>query len=219
VGESNAFDIVNPPIPTINSPNLASLVVNQPFSFQLTATSPVNTWGATNLPVGLTIDPVTGVISGTPTVTGGRSVALTATNASGTGNRSMTMSVLADNDGDGMPDQYENNNGFGAAFPGDALLDKDGDGLSNLAEYLANTSSTDRNSRFVIISAGFNSGSFQITWNSVTLRRYQVWTTTSLTAPWTALTPPLTGVNGTMSYSDSSPGAGIGRFYRVQAMQ
>jgi hypothetical protein len=218
VGESNSFDVVNPPVPSINSPTLASAVVNQPFSFQLTATATVNTWGATNLPVGMTLHPATGVISGTPTVTGGRSVALTATNASGTGNRNMTISVLADNDGDGLPDQYENNNGFNPSFAGDALLDLDGDGLTNLAEFLANTLPNNRNSRFVIISAGFDSGSFAITWNSVTNRRYRVWTATSMTGPWTALTAPLTGVSGTMSYTHSSPGGGVGRFYRVEAM-
>ena len=101
---------------------------------------------------------------------------------------------------------------------GSVLLDLDGDGLTNLAEFLANTLPNNRNSRFVIISAGFDSGSFAITWNSVTNRRYRVWTATSMTGPWTALTAPLTGVSGTMSYTHSSPGGGVGRFYRVEAM-
>ena len=40
-----------------------------------------------------------------------------------------------DGDGDGMPDWWEIANGFNPHNPADAILDADGDGLNNLAEY------------------------------------------------------------------------------------
>ena len=42
-----------------------------------------------------------------------------------------------DDDNDGMPDSYEISQGFDPLDPADALLDSDGNGLNNLADYLA----------------------------------------------------------------------------------
>ena len=47
-----------------------------------------------------------------------------------------------DTDLDGMPDAFEDQFGFNSASPADAAQDLDSDGLSNLTEYLANTSPT-----------------------------------------------------------------------------
>ncbi|MEM7540792.1 MAG: DUF5060 domain-containing protein [Pseudomonadota bacterium] len=44
-----------------------------------------------------------------------------------------------DSDGDGMGDNFENANGFDPLDPSDAALDADGDGVSNLGEFLAGT--------------------------------------------------------------------------------
>ena len=43
--------------------------------------------------------------------------------------------IVADADGDGMPDEWEESNGLDANNPNDAAMDADGDGLSNLEEY------------------------------------------------------------------------------------
>jgi RHS repeat-associated protein len=61
-----------------------------------------------------------------------------------TGNiaRIATASSIADADGDQMPDAWETGHGLNPNDPNDALADADGDGLSNLAEFLAGTNPT-----------------------------------------------------------------------------
>jgi hypothetical protein len=54
--------------------------------------------------------------------------------------------TTTDADGDGMPSWFETNWGFNDNNAADALLDKDGDGYSNLQEYLHNTDPTKVNS-------------------------------------------------------------------------
>lgn len=54
--------------------------------------------------------------------------------------------VLADADHDGIPDDWETRYGLKPGDPADGVLDSDGDGMTNLAEYLAGTDPTDRSS-------------------------------------------------------------------------
>jgi hypothetical protein len=57
--------------PVINTGALPNGNVDAPYSFKLTAKAgATGTWGATPLPGGLTLNPTTGVISGTPTTVG-----------------------------------------------------------------------------------------------------------------------------------------------------
>jgi hypothetical protein len=54
----------------------------------------------------------------------------------------------ADNDEDGMPSGWENQHGFDPFDPADAGLDADGDGQTNLGEYIAGTDPRNANDRF-----------------------------------------------------------------------
>jgi len=53
--------------------------------------------------------------------------------------KSITVTSSGDSDGDGLPDQFEADNGLNPNDPIDALEDQDGDGLTALDEFTAGT--------------------------------------------------------------------------------
>ncbi len=61
-------------------------------------------------------------------------------------NSTNTLTVLADSDGDRIPDYWESLYHLNPNDPADATADPDHDGLTNLQEYLAGTDPTDSNS-------------------------------------------------------------------------
>jgi uncharacterized protein (DUF1800 family) len=90
-----------PAPPAITSPQTATGFVNQPFSFNVTAslsggTAPTFGLGAGSgpLPPGLTLNAATGLISGTATTAGNYQVALTASNPYGTGASVLDIQIL-----------------------------------------------------------------------------------------------------------------------------
>ena len=81
------------PIPVITSASTALGQVGQAFLYQITATNSPASFGATGLPSGLSVDPVAGLISGTPAATGNAQITLSATNASGTGTQTLALTI------------------------------------------------------------------------------------------------------------------------------
>src|SRR3954452_18021712 len=80
--------------PNLNSNGNATGFVGIPFSYQIQANQTITTWGATPLPVGLSVNPLTGLISGTPTTQiVNESVVLTGTNANGTGSTTVLFTI------------------------------------------------------------------------------------------------------------------------------
>jgi T5SS/PEP-CTERM-associated repeat protein len=71
--------------PAISSATTAVARPGLPFSYQIAATNNPTSFGATDLPAGLTVDNNTGLISGTPTTTGAFIVPINANNAAGSG--------------------------------------------------------------------------------------------------------------------------------------
>jgi hypothetical protein len=78
-----------------NSPLTAAGTTGVAFSYTITASGSPTSYSATPLPAGLSIVALTGVITGTPTTVGTTSVLLGATNGSGTGNATLTITVAA----------------------------------------------------------------------------------------------------------------------------
>jgi autotransporter-associated beta strand protein/predicted outer membrane repeat protein len=70
--------------PTITTTSLPGGLVGATYTVTITATgAPAPTFAATGLPAGLSINPTTGVISGTPTTSGTTNVTITASNGVG----------------------------------------------------------------------------------------------------------------------------------------
>jgi len=79
--------------PVIYSPLTASGSVGSAFSYSILASNAPTSFGASNLPAGLTNNSSTGVISGTPTAAGTNNVTITASNSGGTDNETLVLTV------------------------------------------------------------------------------------------------------------------------------
>ncbi len=215
-GQSNAFDSVLPPAPAIASPASAIGVVGQPFSFQILTTIYAASFTAENLHAGLAVNTASGLISGTPTTAGTRAVSLSATNLGGTGNGALSLEIQADADGDGMGDAWETAHGLNATV-NDSAADRDGDGQSNLAEWLAGTTPNSPASRFAITSEQVVGGNMVLTWASVAGRRYRVFTRAAWDAgTWSEITTaPIVATGASATFTHLGGAGGAQRFYRV----
>ena len=93
VGDPQSVTIsVNPPTPIITSATNASGTLGQPFTYQITASDAPTSFLADGLSGGLGMD-ASGMISGVPSQSGQFSVAISATNAGGTGNATLTLQI------------------------------------------------------------------------------------------------------------------------------
>jgi hypothetical protein len=72
-------------VPVISIPLAVTGTVGQPFSFQIQASNGPTSYSATSLPTWATVNTTTGLITGTPTVSGVNLVKINASNASGPG--------------------------------------------------------------------------------------------------------------------------------------
>jgi hypothetical protein len=74
------------------------------------------------------------------------------------------LSPNRDDDGDGIPNGYEQSHGLDPLNPADASEDNDGDGFSNLQEYLAGTDPNNSDSAFGITSISQTGNNVLVTW-------------------------------------------------------
>ncbi|MCI0743851.1 MAG: lamin tail domain-containing protein [Verrucomicrobia subdivision 3 bacterium] len=130
------------------------------------------------------------------------------------------LTVLTDQDHDGMPDVWENTYMFSAGNPDDADDDADQDGLSNLEEYRAGTDPRDPESYLRIESIESElaiSGSMRISFVAVSNRTYTVEHRDSLLpGAWNRLNDvTATTSNRIVTLIDSPPATVSRRFYRL----
>ena len=128
---------------TSSAPAFASEAVL--WSYQAVAVDPGDdtlTWSLSeSAPDGMALDPVTGLLEWTPTyeqsLGGPYSATLTVDDGDGGTDVEVFTVVVgwADEDNDGMADDWEDENGLDPTDPGDAAGDPDGDGVTNLEEF------------------------------------------------------------------------------------
>ncbi len=82
------------PVPTLSGSAMSLARLNRPMELQVQATALPHAYAATGLPSGLTIDPATGLIAGTPAAAGVFSVTVSATNSAGTGEMEFSLVVV-----------------------------------------------------------------------------------------------------------------------------
>jgi autotransporter-associated beta strand protein len=85
---------IQPAAPVITSATSVSGTGGVAFTYQIAATNSPTSFGATGLPSGLSVNTSTGLISGTPSVSGTIPASISASNVSGTGSDTLTFSIL-----------------------------------------------------------------------------------------------------------------------------
>jgi hypothetical protein len=129
----------------------------------------------------------------------------------------VTVTVLADNDRDGMADEWEILNGFDTNNVADGALDSEGDGMNNRDEYAAGTDPRDPSSRLKIESLTRLGTTVVLQFQTVSNRTYTVQFSSEATgAAWTNLAHfDARTTNATEWPTNSLPNNAARGFYRV----
>ena len=126
-----------------------------------------------------------------------------------------------DDDGDGIPNGWEQAHGLDPLNAADANVDSDGDGFTNLQEYLAGTDPTNSASAFRIVDIAALDDDVLLTWTTVGGKKYAVQAVTGdYTNNFVEFEPVIIAPGmGESTFSVIDVGAATnvpGRFYRVR---
>jgi hypothetical protein len=114
------------------------------------------------------------VTNAAPDAAGNYTVVVTnAANRVGVLSVGARLTVVPDSDDDGLPDDWEMANGLDQDDPQDGSADPDGDGLTNLEEYIAGTNHLDEES-YLKVDRVSAAGSATLWFNAVSNRTYSI---------------------------------------------
>jgi hypothetical protein len=161
------------------------------------------------------VDDVTLVISGDG-VSGGEQFQMSDVTFS-------TENNFGDTDEDGMTNDYEIANGLNPLDASDRDLDLDGDGRTNLAEFLAGTAANDSSSHLEVTNYTLTDTLGSLIWSSVPGKTYQLEFSTDMNT-WSALGGTVSAADAPATETDSGsfPLVTIGSpdkvFFRVRVV-
>jgi len=126
----------------------------------------------------------------------------------------------ADADEDGIPDAWEDRYSLASDDPDDALIDSDGDGMSNYAEYRAGTDPTNEASLFLVSALPVHTdqdlSGVTVEWDSIRYRSYALWKSTNLVEGFSLEQSGILTTPPHNTYSDPVAGGDGALFYRVE---
>ncbi len=134
------------------------------------------------------------------------------------GDQDVRLCAAMDRDGDGIPDDWELQYGLNPTNAADASVNWDGDSMSNLQEYLADTNPTNTASSLRITDIRTQNGEVRITWQGGRNAVQYFECAENLTSnSWQCLHvfPPPTGVTNSLTVTNSS--SVLQMYYRIRA--
>lgn len=124
---------------------------------------------------------------------------------------------MIDTDQDGLPDWWETEN-FGSLAQ-TANADPDGDGYTNLQEFLSGTNPNSAGNHLAFSSIQRSGSELHLSFPANVERRYQIEWSDTLQPPWTALGSPVTGSGTILQIADPNAfSTSPKRFYRLNLL-
>ncbi|HWN94271.1 MAG TPA: lamin tail domain-containing protein, partial [Methylomirabilota bacterium] len=137
-----------------------------------------------------------------------------ATGPGGINSSTVQLTVLADNDRDGMADDWERQFGFNTNNAADAFLDFDGDTMINRDEYIAGTEPTNAES-YLKFESLETAGGAKVTFQAVSARSYSIEVTDALGSGEWLLFTNIAARPTNYTHQVPDPNYTAKRFYRI----
>ena len=202
-------------VPVHGSVTLSAVVTGRPEAFTYTWRYEASSLRFTDT----SLDPMTFHTYLAPSIVATQLFRVVVSNAATIGSGAISdyaiVRVLADMDGDGLPDEWENAFGFLPNSAADGTEDFDHDGLSNAAEYIAGTNPTNATSVLRLEVAATVGAAARLRFTALANKTYTILATPALgESPWQRLADvAATASNGTVDIFD--PFDTGNRFYRL----